>query len=64
MIEPLASELSGYFYYYGARGAFLMQLDRKEEARTAFNQAIALAKSTAEAAHIRRHLDKLEQATL
>lgn len=46
MIEPLALELSGYFYYYGARGAFLMQLDRKEEARTAFNQAIALAKST------------------
>ena len=64
MIEPLASELSGYFYYYGAKGAFLMQLDRKEEARTAFNQAIALAKSTAEAAHIRRHLDKLEQAAL
>jgi RNA polymerase sigma-70 factor (ECF subfamily) len=61
MIEPLASELSGYFYYHGAKGAFLLQLDRKEEARIAFNQAIALAKSAAEAAHIRRHLDKLER---
>ena len=63
MIEPLASELSGYFYYHGAKGALLLQLDRKEEARTAFNQAIALAKSAAEAAHIRRHLDKLERET-
>lgn len=60
MIEPLASDLSSYFYYHGVRGAFLSQLNRKNEARIAFNQAIALAKSTAEATHIRRHLDRLE----
>jgi RNA polymerase sigma-70 factor, ECF subfamily len=59
MIEPLASQLSGYFHFYGAKGAFLLQLDRQEEARVAFNQAIALAHTTAEAAHIRQHLDRL-----
>jgi RNA polymerase sigma-70 factor, ECF subfamily len=41
------------------RGAFLLQLGRKEAARVAFDQAIALANTPAEAAHIRRHLDRL-----
>jgi RNA polymerase sigma-70 factor (ECF subfamily) len=59
MIEPLDARLSGYFHYFGARGAFLLQLGRTHEARTAFDRAIALANTTAEAAHIRRHLDRL-----
>ena len=59
MIEPLAPKLSGYFPFFGAKGAFLLQLDRKDEAREAFNQAIALANTTAEAGHIRQHLDRL-----
>ncbi len=59
MIEPLAPRLSGYFHFYGARGAFLLQLGRREAAREAFDQAIALANTPAEAAHIRRHLDRL-----
>jgi len=59
MIEPLEEKLSGYFHYFGARGAFLLQLGRSKEARTAFDRAIALAGSTAEAAHIRQHLDRL-----
>jgi RNA polymerase sigma-70 factor (ECF subfamily) len=37
-----------------------MQLKRDGEAREAFNRAIALANSTAEAAHIRQQLDRLE----
>jgi RNA polymerase sigma-70 factor, ECF subfamily len=61
MIEPLEEALSGYFYYFGARGAFLLQLGRNKEARTAFDRAIALANTPAEAAHIRRHLDRLMQ---
>jgi RNA polymerase sigma-70 factor (ECF subfamily) len=61
MIEPLAPKLSGYFPFFGAKGAFLLQLDRKDEAAVAFGQAIALANSPAEAAHIRRHLDHLTQ---
>jgi RNA polymerase sigma-70 factor, ECF subfamily len=59
MIEPLASRLSGYFHFYGVKGALLMQLGRAEEARLAFGRAIALANTAAEAAHIRMHLDRL-----
>jgi RNA polymerase sigma-70 factor (ECF subfamily) len=59
MIEPLAPRLSGYFHFFGAKGAFLMQLGRNAEARVAFDRAIALAHTAAEAAHIRMHLDRL-----
>jgi RNA polymerase sigma-70 factor (ECF subfamily) len=61
MIEPLAARLSNYFYYFGVRGALLMQLDRNEEARVAFDRAIALAHSSAEAAHIRMQIDRLKR---
>jgi RNA polymerase sigma-70 factor, ECF subfamily len=59
MIEPLESRLSSYFHFFGAKGAFLLQLNRKDEARVAFNQAIALANNAGEAASIRHHLDRL-----
>src|ERR1700754_2693109 len=59
MIEPLAPRLSNYFHFFGVRGAFLIQLGRNEEAAIAFDRAIALANTSAEAAHIRMHLDKL-----
>jgi RNA polymerase sigma-70 factor (ECF subfamily) len=59
LIEPLASRLGGYFNFHGVRGALLMQLGRAGEARAAFDQAIALANTTAEAAHIRMHIDRL-----
>ena len=59
MIEPLAPQLAGYFHFHGVKGALLRDLGRAEEARVAFDRAIALANSAAEAAHIRQHLDKL-----
>jgi RNA polymerase sigma-70 factor, ECF subfamily len=59
MVEPLAGKLSGYFQFFGLKGALLMQLGRAEEARIAFDRAIALAHTPAEAAHIRLHLDRL-----
>ena len=59
MIEPLGKRLSGYFYFHGVRGAFLLELGRGEEARVAFDRAIALANTPAEAAHIRMQLDRL-----
>jgi RNA polymerase sigma-70 factor (ECF subfamily) len=62
LIEPLAATLSGYFHFFGVRGALLLQLGRNDEAREAFNRSIALARTPAEAAHIRRHLDGLERA--
>jgi RNA polymerase sigma-70 factor (ECF subfamily) len=59
VIEPLAHKLGGYFYFHGARGAFLLELGRTEEARVAFDRAIALANTPAEAAYIRQQLDRM-----
>jgi RNA polymerase sigma-70 factor, ECF subfamily len=59
MLEPLAEALAGYFHYFGVKGALLKDLGRADEARVAFNQAIALARTAAEAAHIRMNLDRL-----
>jgi len=59
MIEPLGERLRSYFYFHGVKGALLEKLERPDEARKAFGQAIALANTPAEAAHIRQHLDRL-----
>jgi RNA polymerase sigma-70 factor (ECF subfamily) len=59
MVEPLGAQLANYFHFHGLKGALLMQLGRANEARIAFDQAIARANTAAEAAHIRMHLDRL-----
>jgi RNA polymerase sigma-70 factor (ECF subfamily) len=59
MIEPLGEKLQGYFHYFGARGAWLHELGRANEARVAFDKAIALARTPAQAAHIREQIDRL-----
>jgi RNA polymerase sigma-70 factor (ECF subfamily) len=59
LIEPLAEPLAGYFHFYGVKGALHQQLGQLSDARAAFDRAISLARTTAEAAHIRRHLDRL-----
>jgi RNA polymerase sigma-70 factor, ECF subfamily len=59
MLAPLAGPLAGYFHFFGLKGALLKDLGRADEARVAFNQAIALARTPAEAAHIRMNLDRL-----
>jgi RNA polymerase sigma-70 factor (ECF subfamily) len=61
MIEPLAERLDGYFHFHGLRGALLQQLGRADAARAAYDRAIALAGTAAEAAHIRMHLDRLQE---
>jgi RNA polymerase sigma-70 factor (ECF subfamily) len=58
-IEPLADALGGYFHFFGVKGAFLMQAGRADEARAAFDRAIALAHTPQEAAQIRLYLDRL-----
>lgn len=63
MIEPLASKLGSYFYFHGARGAFLKELGRTEDARIAFDRAIALANTPAEAAHIREQIEWLTRTS-
>jgi RNA polymerase sigma-70 factor (ECF subfamily) len=62
LIAPLAEALDGYFHFHGLRGNLLLQLGRDRDARLAFDRAIALANTPAEAAHIRTHLDRLSQA--
>jgi RNA polymerase sigma-70 factor (ECF subfamily) len=59
LLEPLAEPLGSYFHYFGVKGALLKELGRADEAREAFNKAISLARTAAEAAHIRMNLDKL-----
>jgi RNA polymerase sigma-70 factor (ECF subfamily) len=59
MVEPLGDRLDGYFHFHGLRGGLLAELGRREEARTAFNRAIALAGTAAQAAHIRDLIDRL-----
>lgn len=58
-IEPLAERLSGYFHFFGVRAALLAQLGRVEEARQAFDRALALANTPAEAEHLRAQRDLL-----
>jgi RNA polymerase sigma-70 factor, ECF subfamily len=64
LVESLADQLNGYFYFHGLRGNLLMQLKRYHQAREAFDCAIALAHSAAEAAHIRLQLDRLKADAL
>lgn len=64
LVDPLASKLDGYFYFHGVRGGLLQQLGEGAAAREAFNRAIALASTPAEAAHIRTHIDSLSSAPL
>jgi RNA polymerase sigma-70 factor, ECF subfamily len=61
LVEPLEEELATYFHFHGLRGALLLQLDRQDEARAAFQRAIGLANTPAEAAHIRMQLDRLQK---
>jgi RNA polymerase sigma-70 factor, ECF subfamily len=61
MIAPLAQPLAAYFHFHGVRGALLKELGRADEARDALNQAVALARTAAEAAHIRMNLDSLDK---
>lgn len=62
LIEPLAEPLGGYFYFHGLKGALLKQLGRPREARAAFDQAVSLANTAAEAAHIRSEIESLSDS--
>jgi RNA polymerase sigma-70 factor (ECF subfamily) len=59
MIEPLAKDLSGYFYFHAVRGALFLRMGRDLEARAAFDRALSLARTPAEAAHIRTQIERL-----
>jgi hypothetical protein len=59
MIDALAKDLRGYFYFFGVPGALLLDSGRPDDARDAFDHALVLAKSPADAAHIRMQIDRL-----
>lgn len=59
LLEPLGGALSAYPYYHGARGAVLAAAGRTGEAREAFGRAVALARTAADAAHLRRAMERL-----
>ncbi|SEU21436.1 RNA polymerase sigma factor [Variovorax sp. OV084] len=59
LTEPLAGALADYFHFHGLQGTLLMQLGHGEEAHAAFARALGLARTAAEAAHIRTMLDRL-----
>jgi RNA polymerase sigma-70 factor (ECF subfamily) len=61
MIEPLGEQLPGYFYFYGVKGALLKELGRVEDAREAFERALALSNTAAEADHIKMQIDQLKK---
>jgi RNA polymerase sigma-70 factor (ECF subfamily) len=61
MLQPLAEPLGSYFHYFGVKGALLQELGRADEAREAFNKAVSLARTAAEATHIRMNLDRLNK---
>ncbi len=63
MLEPLADVLDSYFYFHGVRGALLARTGETGGAREAFGRAISLARSPAEAAHIRQELDRLKETS-
>jgi RNA polymerase sigma-70 factor (ECF subfamily) len=64
MIAPLGERLSNYFHFFGVKGALLLRIGHNDEARIAFDRAIALATTPAEAAHIRMHLDRLQRESV
>ncbi len=60
-VETLAVELDDYFYFHGVCGALLAKLERVREARDAFERAVVLARTPAEAAHVRAQLEGLRR---
>jgi predicted RNA polymerase sigma factor len=61
--DAVMAKLGSYFYFHGARGAFLQELGHRDEARIAFDRAIALANTPVEAAHIRMRIDRLMKSS-
>jgi RNA polymerase sigma-70 factor (ECF subfamily) len=62
LVEPLATPLAGYVWFHAVRAHLLETLDRPNDARAAYEAALRLAHSAAEAAQIRGCLDRLAGA--
>ncbi|MFF2371278.1 RNA polymerase sigma factor [Agromyces sp. NPDC058110] len=58
-VDSLADALGGYHAFHVTRAELLRRLDRLDEARTAYDRAIALAGNTAETMHLERRRGEL-----
>jgi RNA polymerase sigma-70 factor (ECF subfamily) len=58
LVDRLAGALDGYHAYHATRADLLRRLNRSQEARTAFDAAIALTGNTAETAALIRRRDQ------
>ena len=58
-IDELGDVLDGYHAFHATRAEVLRRLDRRAEARTAYERAIALAGNTAETAYLSRRRAEL-----
>jgi RNA polymerase sigma-70 factor (ECF subfamily) len=56
-VETLAQDLKGYHLFHAIRGAFLMELGRREQARAAELRALALTKNQAEQSLLTQRLE-------
>ncbi|MFE0462995.1 RNA polymerase sigma factor [Kitasatospora sp. NPDC058965] len=58
-VDRLGDQLAGYHPYHATRADLLRRLNRPQEARAAYDRAIALAGNTAETAYLTRRRDQL-----
>jgi RNA polymerase sigma-70 factor (ECF subfamily) len=58
-VDRLAEPLAAYHAYHATRADLLRRVDRREEARAAYDRAIELAGNTAETAYLTRRRDEL-----
>lgn len=59
IVDRLGGALDGYHAFHATRAELLRRLGRREEARNAYDRAIALAGNTAEIAYLSRRRDEL-----
>jgi RNA polymerase sigma-70 factor (ECF subfamily) len=59
LVDPLQNRLSGYHSFHATRADLLRRLGRGQQARAAYDRAIALAGNTAETAYLTRRRDEL-----
>lgn len=59
IVDRLGGALDGYHAFHATRAELLRRLGRREEARAAYDRAIALAGNTAETAYLSRRSDEL-----
>jgi RNA polymerase sigma-70 factor (ECF subfamily) len=58
-VDRLEDNLAAYYAYHATRADLLRRLDRRQESRAAYDQAIELAGNTAETAYLTRKRDGL-----